>query len=147
MKSMSHNRAYKFRKVLYFFISFVILLFLLLIPFNFVISPERKFKVFDDKGIPISGVVVKQIWDQYALQYTKEDQILPSPDGSIIIPRRTVKTRWIDLLIGAVTKIATYKINASIGSSDSIFIDAIGYETKWFFDGEGLGNTVVLKRQ
>jgi len=135
------------KKTMYLFFSLVLLLLIIFWPFDYTISPERRFKVVDEIGRPIPGAIIKQIWDQYALRLTEEEQLKTSGDGLVLLPRRTIKTRWIDLMAGAVTKIVEYKIHASICSSDSIFIDAFGYEPKWFFDGEGLGQIVVLNRQ
>jgi len=135
------------KKTIYLLISLLLLLLIILCPFDYTISPARRFKVIDESGRPIPEAIIKQIWDQYALRLTEEEQLKTIDDGLVLLPRRTIKTRWIDLMIGAAMKIVEYKIHASICSSDSIFTDAFGYESQWFFDGEGLGQTVVLKRQ
>jgi hypothetical protein len=131
--------------LLFFFLC--ILFSILFTPFDFTISPERKFKVVGENGVPIPGSQVKQVWYQYSLGYRKEEIVLTDSEGFALLRRRGIKTRWIDLLTGALGKIVEYKIHASIGSADSVIINAFGYEAKWFFDGEGLGETVVLKRQ
>jgi hypothetical protein len=123
------------------------LILALFLPFELTIAPERKFIVVDEDAKPISAASVKQIWDQYSLEFRKAENININPDGAVLLPKRTVKTRWIDLLGGALGKILEYTINASIGSSDTLIISAFGYEQKNFLDGEGLGKTVVLKRQ
>jgi hypothetical protein len=116
-------------------------------PFNLTIATERKFRVVDEKEKPIPAVTVQQTWYQYSLQVREEGKITTISDGVVVLPKRTVKTRWVDLLSGAFGKIIEYTINASIGSSDILIISAFGYESKSFLDGEGLGDTVVLKRQ
>ena len=68
-------------------------------------------------------------------------------EGIVLLHRRGVKTNCFDLLIGAMGKIVEYTIHGSICSSDTVLIDAFGYESKSFFDGDGLGDTVVLKTQ
>lgn len=128
-------------------LSLLVLLIILYCPFDFTISPERKFKVVDGTGMTISAAVVKQTWYQYSLKFREEEKINISSDGVVVIPQRKVNTRWIDLLSGAAGKIVEYTIHASIGSSDTLIINALGYESKWFFDGERLEKTVVLKRQ
>jgi hypothetical protein len=135
------------RKIVYLILCLFILMLILLFPFDLTLSPERKFKVVDDSGKPIPAANVKQISDQYSLEYSKEERLLTGSNGMAILPRRVVRTRLIDLLTGAVHKIVMYKIHASIGTEDSLYIHAFGYESKWFYNGEGLGETVVLKRQ
>jgi hypothetical protein len=119
----------------------------LFIPFKLSISPERKFKVVDDNGAPIQNARIQQIWYQYSLRYSDDKRVLSASNGFVMLPQREVKTRYIDLLSGAIGKIVEYTIHASICSSDSVFVYAYGYAPVSFFDGEGLGDTVVLKKQ
>jgi hypothetical protein len=131
-----------------YLICFLLLIIVVLFwPFDLTIAPERKFKVVDEKANPVSAAIVQQTWYQYSLQVREEEKIAAGSDGSAVLPKRAVRTRWIDLLCGAVKKIVKYAIHASIGSSDIIIVSAFSYESKSFLDGEGLGNTVILKRK
>jgi hypothetical protein len=49
-----------------------------------------------------------------------------------------------DIIYGAVSTIFEYKLNASIGSSDSISISAEGHGWKTFHDGKGLESKIVV---
>ena len=109
-------------------------------------SFHLKACLFLRSQLSIPAVTVQQTWYQYSLQVRGEDKVTTIPDGVVVLPKRTVQTRWVDLLSGAFGKIIEYTINASIGSSDILIISAFGYESKSFLDGEGLGDTVVLKR-
>lgn len=124
----------------------VILLFLiivLLMPFNFMISPPRVFKVVDARGVPIEDALVKQIWDQYSLDYSMESEHRTDSEGVVFLPRRVVKTRLIDLLRGGIMNIIEYKIHAAIGSYDSVAVSVPGHKWKWFYNGEGLESGIV----
>jgi hypothetical protein len=125
----------------------LLLLLMLVFPFDLTIAPERSFKVVEENGAPIHRIQVTQIWDQYSLEYRDEERKLTGPDGHVLLPRRKVRTSGYDLIVGAAGKILEYTIHASICSSDTVLISAFGYESQYFFDGEGLGDTVVLKRQ
>jgi len=92
------------RKAIYQFFAFLLLMLFLFYPFDFIISPERIFKLVDENKKPIPRANIKQVWYQYSLHYSHEESIEPGTDGIVVLPRRTIRTRWIDLLIGAVTK-------------------------------------------
>jgi hypothetical protein len=128
-------------------ICFLVLFFLSFLSFDLTISPERKFKVVDQNGKPILRARVQHIWDQYSLRCSDEERLLTDSEGFVILHRRGVKTSWFSLIKGAIGKFAEYTIHASITSSDTVLIDAFGYKPESFFDGEGLGDTVVLKKQ
>jgi len=147
MKTNHLRKKHRQKKSVYLIFSLLILILILFLPLDLTLSPERKFKVVDDNGKPISAAIVKQISDQYSLEYSREERLSTGPDGMVVLPRRSVRTRLFDLMRGAVHNITEYKIHASIGSEDSILVDAFGYEQMWFYNGEGLGSTVVLKRQ
>jgi hypothetical protein len=128
-------------------VGFICVLSLSMITFDLTIAPERQFKVVDEKGVPIARTQVIQCWDQFSVNYHNEERLFTGADGFVLLRRRGVKTSWFKLIIGAASQLSEYTIHASICSSESIYIDVFGYESKRFFDGEGLGDVVVLKKQ
>jgi hypothetical protein len=116
-------------------------------PYEHTIAPERKFRVVDENTMPIKSALVRQSWYQYSLGITGEERKTTGVDGAVVFQKRTVRTRRVDLFCGAIKKILEYTIHASIGPSDTIVVSASGYEKIGVFDGEGLGDTVVLKRK
>lgn len=120
----------------------VVLIFLA--PFRLTIADERKFRVVDENGTPVSGALAKQTCYQYTLDYRNNATHKADADAYILLPKRVIYTNLILLLAGVIYEISKYNINASFASSDAVCVNADGYEWRCFFDGEGLEKKLVV---
>ena len=135
------------KKTKMIFLAILLISVICYLPFKLTIADKREFRVVDVNGNSVNSAMARQTWYQYSLDYRREQTHKADEGGYVFIPQRAIKTNLIDLTIGAISKIMEYKIHAGIGSSDSIGVYAEGYNWKWFYDGEGLGKTVVLNRK
>jgi hypothetical protein len=113
------------------------------IPFNLTVSPKREFVVLNIDDEPIKGALAKQVWYQYSLSSTKEVEVRSDLDGKIIFSRRVVKTNLLALISGAISKIWELKLDANVGSTDTVGVFVEGHNWKWFYDGIGLESGVI----
>ena len=127
-----------------FILFLVIFLCALFLPFNLIIAERREFVLKDRNGAPIEDAQISQRWHQYSLKFVEQEVFKPDPNGLVIIPERKVKTRGKDLIIGALSNLFKYRLHASIGSSDSIVINANGFDWVSFRDGKGLESKIVV---
>jgi hypothetical protein len=116
----------------------------LFLPFNYKIVEKRELIVVDGNGVPINNASVRQFWHQYSLGYKGGDDLITDINGLVILPARMVRTTIFDILYGTFSTIIEYKIHASLGSSDSVFISAKGHGSKWYYDGKGLESKIVV---
>lgn len=113
------------------------------IPFELTISQKREFVVIGANNKPIEGALSKQVWYQYSLNHRKDVEVKSDSLGKILFPKRVVRTNLISIISGAVARIIEYKIDANIGSTDTIGVFVEGQNWQWFYDGAGLESGVV----
>ena len=122
----------------YVIVGILVFIVILGVPFDLTISPKREFVVVNTDDKPIEGVIAKQVWYQYSLNYTKESEIRSNSSGHIHFPKRKVKTNLLSIIFGAISRTVKYKIDANVGSTDTIGVSVDGRKWKWFYDGIGL---------
>jgi hypothetical protein len=122
----------------YVIVGILLLIVILGVPFDLIVSPKREFVVMNANDKPIEGVVAKQVRYQYSLNYTKEAETISDHSGHIRFPKRKVKTNLLSIVFGAVLRIVEFKIDANVGSTDTIGVSVDGHKWKWFYDGIGL---------
>jgi hypothetical protein len=127
----------------YIIAEILLLLVFSYMPFNLTIAPKREFTVLDSSDRPVGNALAKQAWYQYSLRYTEEAELRSDINGKISFPRRVVKTSLVSLISKGIGKIIEYKLDASIGSTDTIGVFVEGHDWKWFYDGIGLDSGVV----
>ncbi len=126
----------------------IILIGILWFPFELKIASERQFQILDLKGNPINGAMVRQHWDQYALQFHKSVDSQSNPEGKISFPERTVRTSVLFLIYGGARELISAGRSAGFWSYESIGVAADGFENKWIYDGKGLeSGVIVLKKK
>lgn len=123
-------------------IALAIIVFMIM-PFDLTIAPRREFLLLNENNEPISGSFVKQVWYQYSLGFSKEEESLSDTKGKVSFPARTIRTSLINLIYKAIREFAIYNIHASVSSTDTIGIFVDGYGWKWIYDGEGIKSGVV----
>jgi len=137
----------KYRTIMAILVCITVLLVVIFVPFNLVLSPERRLIFVDDAGKPIAHAEVRRSWQQYSLGLSGEERIKTDSDGAVYFQTRSIKTRIIWLIVGAVREIRSVGIHAGFGSSDYIMIRINNQDVKSFYDGKGLENArVVIKR-
>jgi hypothetical protein len=128
-------------------VSLIALVVILIIPFNLVMTPERRLVFVDDSGKPIAYADVRQAWQQYSLGVSGEDRLKTDADGAVHLPKHSINTSIIWLIVGALREIRSVGIHAGFGSSEYIMIRIDGQTVKSYYDGKGLENKrVVIKR-
>jgi len=137
------------KRMWHYLVIFLLLILLALsFPFELVMAPERKFRITDSNGNPISDALVRQRWDQYALNVHGEIDMKPNLRGEVFLPRRAVRTNLMALIFGGIKEFKDLGIHASVGSSEGIAIFVSGLPHKWIYDGKGLeAGTVVMRKE
>ncbi len=115
----------------------------LVMPRTIILSPERELQIIKSDGKPIQNAIVRQVWYQYSLRISDEEDFLSDPNGNVSLPERKIKTRNFDLLKGCLSNFKNYYINASCSTKESIGVFSEGYVDAWFHDGKGLISNVV----
>jgi len=122
----------------------IFLLGLLFLPFNLVIAPERKLQLFDNKGNPLVGTLVRQSWDQYSLDKHGEVLLRTDSEGRVNLPKREVRTSILDLFFGALREFRKSGIHAGYSSREFVGISVNEGVGKGFHDGKGLESGKVV---
>lgn len=74
-------------------ISFLLLLALLLYPFEIVIVPAWNPRVVDDLGTPVKGIKVTEHWQHYQLENAGHEDFQVSDEfGRVSFPARTLRS-------------------------------------------------------
>ncbi len=115
----------------------------LVMPRTIILSPERELQIIKSDGKPIQNAIVRQVWYQYSLRISDEEDFLSDPNGNVSLHERKIKTRNFDLLKGCLSNFKNYYINASCSTKESIGVFSEGYVDAWFHDGKGLISNVV----
>ena len=115
----------------------------LVMPRTIILSPERELQITKSDGKPIQNAIVRQVWYQYSLRISDEEDFLSDPNGKVSLPERNIKTRNFDLLKGCISNFKNYFINASCSTRESIGVFSEGYVDAWFHDGKGLKSGIV----
>jgi hypothetical protein len=121
----------------------LILILTIFIPFEITMSPSRDLKIVDENNAPIQNATVRQIWDQYSLGISDEEDFRTDLKGSVKLPKRSVSSTIFRFIIGAITNFKETGIHASYGTRDDVTILADGFKTRWFYDGSGLESSVI----
>lgn len=71
-----------------------------LIPFETSLVPLWKIQVVDASGKPIGGIGVRQIWNNYSVEFTSHEQDLTTDyNGYVTFPARSIKASFLRRLI------------------------------------------------
>src|SRR5688572_5226951 len=80
------------------------------IPFETASVPEWKIMVVDRAGIPRAGIEVRQVWNDYSLDFSalddQSDDKKSGPGGVLIFPERTVRTSLSKRVIAVILDLA-----------------------------------------
>ena len=94
----------------------LVLLSLLLYPFQTTVVPERNVLVVNQDMRPIKGVLVRQIWQHYSLERRgDEEDLLTDVGGRVTFANRTIRSNLVRRVLGPVVNILTQGVHASFG--------------------------------
>ena len=97
----------------------VVLVCLLVFPFNTTAIPEWRVQVVDEVGAKLPGVMVSQDWgDSFAENQSHTDDRFTDVDGVVVFPERRVRANGITRIARTVASL----INPHGGSGPSSFL-------------------------
>jgi hypothetical protein len=121
----------------------LILLIATFIPFDMTMSPSRDLNIVDESGSPVQNAIVRQIWNQYSLGISGEEDFKTDSKGMVMLPKRSVSSTIFRIIIGAIKNVKKTGIHASFSTSEDVAILADGFKIRWFYDGRGLESSVI----
>jgi hypothetical protein len=84
---------------------FLLILTLLLYPFQIVVVPEWNLQVVDDAGATVSGIKVTEHWQHYLLEDAgHEEQSITDIAGKVSFPSRTTRASLLGRAIARLSK-------------------------------------------
>ena len=114
------------------------IIFVSLVPFPQKIAPAWTIEVVDAAGLPQSGIVAREIWQEYSLERRNhEEDVRTGPNGLASFPRRTIWRPYIANALGAVWNILTQGVHASFGPK--VYVVAFG-DNRSVFTGNPSGS-------
>jgi hypothetical protein len=101
----------------------ILVLILLVYPFQSETTPEWSLKVLDNTGRSVIGINVTQHWQHYLLEAEgHEDLQRPDADGRVSFPARTIRASIIRRAVAAISKILSEAGRARLGPRASVVI-------------------------
>lgn len=81
----------------------LLVLVLLVYPFESVVAPEWKLRVLDDAGAPVVRINVTEHWQHYLLETTgHEERMRTGDDGMVAFPSRSLRASLVRRGVAAV---------------------------------------------
>lgn len=62
----------------------ILLLAVSFVPYNLTIASKREFTILASGNEPIENALAKQVWDQYGLHYTDEEELRSDIDEKLV---------------------------------------------------------------
>jgi hypothetical protein len=108
----------------------LVLLVVLLYPFQTTVLPEQRVLVVNQDMRPIKGVLVRQIWQHYSLERRgHEEDLLTDIGGRVTFAKRTIRSNLVWRILGQVVNIVTQGVHASFGIHTNMLVLGEGTET------------------
>lgn len=122
---MEFNKSSKLK----WLVGALVLLVVLLYPFQTTVVPEQHVLVVNQDMRPIKGVLVRQIWQHYSLERRgHEEDVLTDVEGRVTFPKRTMRSNLVWRICGPVVNVVTQGVHASFGIHTHML--ALGEGTK-----------------
>ena len=100
----------------------VAILAVMVFPFPKTLVPAQRVLVTTKDMHPVSGALVRQIWQDYSLEFGGHEEDLPTDaHGRVNFPARTITAPLIWRLIGPLTSIGRQGVHASFGVHADMF--------------------------
>jgi hypothetical protein len=103
----------------------VIVMVIMLIPFESTVVPAWRIRVIDENGRPYAGQRVRQLWKHYTLETEAgqniEDQ-LTDRDGYVSFPERTIKASLLRRVVLTIFSAVLILAHGSMGVDSSVMV-------------------------
>ena len=94
-----------------------------LCPFPTTVVPARRILVVNEESKPIRGVIVRQIWQNYSIEFNSHEQdLVTNEQGRVLCPTRRVWTGLLPRVILPLLNLIGQGVHASFGVREDILI-------------------------
>jgi len=101
----------------------LVLLLVLIYPFQTTIVPHWRFLVVNDHGIPVRAMNVTEHWRHYMLESEGHEEISRTEDdGQVNFPARTIRASLLRRMAARINKAAGSSGQARIDASASVVL-------------------------
>lgn len=101
-----------------------------LVPARQTVAPEWTVTTLDAARRPLTGVTVREVWQQYSLEDSShEEDRLTDDSGKVRFPRRTYWTSITGRFLGCVRQIGSRGVHASCGPHSFLVAFGNGIDT------------------
>ena len=95
---------------------------ILLYPFQTTVVPEQQVLVVTRDMRPLSGVLVRQIWQHYSLEHRgHEEDLRTNGGGRVTFPTRTIRASLLWRMIRPIGNVLTQGVHSSFGIHADMF--------------------------
>ena len=118
------------------------------IPVPQTVAPDWTITTFDAAHRPLTGITVREVWQQYSLEDSShEEDRLTDDKGGAHFPRRTKWTGIGGRFLGCVRQIILTGVHASCGPHSYLVAFGDGVDTMdWADPGQEDGTTTPWQR-
>ena len=118
------------------------------IPLPQTVAPDWKITTLDAARRPISGITVREVWQQYSIEDSShEEDRLSDVKGEVHFPRRTNWTSIGSRFIGCAQQIISGGVHGSCGANSYLVAFGKGVDTMdWAGFGQEEGTTMPWQR-
>jgi len=129
---------------------FVVTLILVVVPYPTLVAPEWSVLVVDGQSKPLSGVSVRESYQNYSLERTgHEVDIVTGDDGKVLFPAKRI---WNNLLLRSIGFLGALSggVHASFGPHDYVVANGVspvknGYLEDWMGRPSKMSSVIVLR--
>jgi hypothetical protein len=101
----------------------LLLLLVLIYPFQTTIVPHWRFLVVDDHGSPVRAMNVTEHWRHYLLESEGHEEIARTEDdGQVNFPARTIRASLLHRMMARINKAAGGSGQARVDASASVVL-------------------------
>ena len=95
----------------------------LVYPSQLVVAPAAVLIVVDPDGAPVTGALVRQVWQDYSVESESHEQDFTTDAvGRVALPARLIRSSRIERAVGVVRNLAATGVHASYGAHAYIFV-------------------------
>jgi hypothetical protein len=119
------------------YVAAAVVLASILIPVSQTVAPAWTITTLDSTHRPLSGVTVREVWQQYSLEDSShEEDRLTDERGEVHFPRRKQRSSFLGRSLGCARQIGSTGVHASCGADSHLVAFGQGIDT---MDWEDLG--------
>lgn len=93
------------------------------VPVESVVVPAWSVQIVGPDSIPVEGINVRQVWQDYAVETRSHEEMLVTPkDGKVSFPERRISTPYVMRFIGPIKGLLSTGVHASFGKTSWLII-------------------------